>query len=415
MANRRENRAYRIAYWSDIQRIYYTATLTFVIHQWAWAILSMLIPSAMTVLQFLAGLNRAGRGGYLGCAVAYPLLATQVKRATGRPCSERTLRRGLKALKVLGLVELRRWTMPDQKIRIGNRDIWVKGTSRVDTGEGEWRSLQLRIVVLTPRALELWDKSTELQPNCNVGQTTTSAKMAARSPDDMCVNTHNVESPLVNGVSSTSDRQISSRQGQTTRPTDGARSSGRIPPTAPPTVEHQPVDTVNSNHSVSTSTQTEKPLGGGCTSPQHTVIPTRGVSTERPVVERGALKKPTWIVGQTLILRELHKSLDKFSTPEADLIFARAKWELGGHYPAGWPVSVHWAYWVAKFPKFSPSQRRFHLFRDIIPVLRSKTAVTPSEPKRFFGTVKKHEGVTTLADCLDPFLSKILDKMTKLK
>ena len=139
--SQRHNRAWKIAYWTEVQRVYYSATLTAFVHGWAVAIIMKLAPSALTVLQFLAALNRAGRGGYLGVAVAYSLLAPQVALATGRKCAPRTLRRGLSILRSLGLVELRYWTMPDQRFKNGEHEHLSKGTQKVKTGDG-WRSLQ---------------------------------------------------------------------------------------------------------------------------------------------------------------------------------------------------------------------------------------------------------------------------------
>lgn len=412
---RRINRAYRIAYWTDIQRIYYTASLTRVIHRWAWAVIAMLIPSAATVLQFLAALNLAGRGGYLGTAVAYSLLAPVVAGATGRPCSPRTLQRGIGCLRRLGLVEVRRWTMPDQRLRVGDREIVVRGTGRVPIGDGAWRSLQINIIVLTQRAIDLWCKSTELQGNCNVGQFPTPAKVAARSPVDLCVNTHKVE-PQSTGDATTSPIQTVVEQGRSTPPSTVAE-----PP--PPTVEHETIDPcpVPDQQTDTPQTVPEPHKGGsrlanGGESPKK---PGQGCSTARPVVLGGAPRKGSYHHGRAIVIRELHIGLDRYSTREADAIFSRAQWELSRDYPAGWPVSVNWAYWIAKFPEFSPAQRRFHMHRDILPVLKSRTAITPSEPRRFkqwSDTGGAQADPVKLADTLDPFLSRIFKSvMSKLE
>lgn len=407
MANpHRINRAYRIAYWSDIQRIYYTASLTRVIHRWAWAVIAMLIPSAATVLQFLAALNLAGKGGYLGTAVAYSLLAPVVAGATGRPCSPRTLQRGIGCLRRLGLVEVRRWTMPDQRLTVGDRQIVVRGTGRVPIGGGSWRSLQINIIVLTQRAIDLWCKSTELQGNCNVGQFHTHAKVAARSPVDVCVNTHKVKPQSTGDVTSTHDLDSSSRQGESTPPPPVAS-----PPA--PTVEHGTIDQQNPpSHSQDTQESTGKRHEGRSASgPADTRRTGCGCTSKRPVVLGGAPRKAGYHYGRAVVIRALHMALDRYSTREADAIFSRATFEMGSDYPAGWPVSVNWAYWCAKFPEFSDSQRRFHLHRDIIPVLKTKVAITPSEPRRFrqwTDTGSQQRDPVQLGETLDPFLSRIL-------
>lgn len=406
---KRHNRAYRIAYWSDIQRMFYTATLTAVIHRWAWSVIALLIPSAVTVLQFLAALNRSGRGGYLGTAVAYELLSPIIAGATGRPCSVSTLKRGIRCLKTLGLIDVRRWTMPDQRISIGDREIVIRGTGRVQTGRGsEWRSLQINILVLTQRALDLWCKSTELQCDRNVGQFPTQVKMSSRSPDDSCVNTHRVKSEHRNDVTADSSQEINLEEGRPTRPTTQT----------PLTVEQRTVDpSTTPDHQTTTQQDTPEPNEVGSSSPPPAEpIPGHGPSKPRPFVLRGALKKPSWHHGRAIILRALFDALHKFTTREADAIYTRAQWELSRDYPAGWDVSVNWAYWVAKFGEFSPAQRRFHLYRDIIPVLRTKTAITPSEPRRYRQGGEPARAVADpagLADTLDPFLALVFKAAMK--
>lgn len=389
---RRTNRAFRIAYWADVQRIYYTSTLTAFFHTWALCVIRLMIPSAVTAIQFLAALHRSSRQGYIGCAVAYPLLAKQIAKATGRKCSVRTLQRGLTALKVLGLVELRPWTMPDQRIRIGDREVIVSGTGRAKLAPGEWRSLQIRIVTLTERAISLWDKLTKSQGDQHIPHFRTYAKLADRSHNDQCVNTHMVQTKSANDVAPNCPRQSvldiepskeratlgspSNEQGRSTRPSRSTESPGAPVGHRASTPQKQ-VDETQPPQASGGASSDPPSLGKSSTDPKPL-----GCSQERPKIPRGAPSKLTWSVARVYILSELHKTLEGFSRRQADTIYSRARFELSRNYPAGWPTSVDWAYWIGRFPKFTPTERRYHIMRDILPLLKSPAAITPAEPRR---------------------------------
>ncbi len=226
----RTHQARKVAYYPDIQRVYYTATLTAFIHQWAVYVLGVLIPSALTVLQFLAALHRLGKMGYIGTAVSYELLAPQIAKSTGRPCSVRTLQRGLSALHLLGFVSLRYWTIPDQTIELGNgRSVRVKGTAKKQTDNGGWKSCQIRIITLTGLAVALWDKSTKSADNPHVGKLPTPAKVADRSKEDQVENSTKVKVSSTDQQTRNSSPQIrledKDKEGRPTRPAEG-----QVPP-----------------------------------------------------------------------------------------------------------------------------------------------------------------------------------------
>ena len=186
MPNRanRYNRATRVAYLPDLARIFYAIQITAFCHHWAMVIIGKLIPSAETVLQFLAALHRTGRAGYLGTYVAYKLLAPEIARATRRKCSERTLKRGIAALKLLGLVTTSPRALPGFRTKSGTKV--NEGSGVVDIG-GRYRSKQINFLILTERAVSMWDlgAADEVIPH-----TPTQAKMAPSSQNDQCVNTH---------------------------------------------------------------------------------------------------------------------------------------------------------------------------------------------------------------------------------
>jgi hypothetical protein len=421
----RRNRACKIAYFSDIQRIFYAVSLTAFVHRWAWKVLEILIPSAITALQFLAALNRSSQKGYIGTAVAYSLLAPQISLATQRKCSPRTLQRGLAFLRAIGLVSLRYWTMPDQTIELGSgRTIRLAGTGRVNIGNDEWRSLQIRIVVLTDRALALWDRATKGSGKLVVPPILTSAKLADRSKDDSCCKQQRVgratsddESvsslseilfPIVRSVEDPSNVQSSNGQeGMSTRPEQ--------PKAVAQTIEHQALTTAIAAE----PTQTEvPPIAPNGASPAIAADQTQtyGCSRPKPVKPTGKIPPKSWTANRALILWELWTALERFSTREADHIFSRAIWELSRDYPAHWPTIVPWAYWIGRFSDFSPAQRRYHTMRDILPLLKSRAVPTPCErhlPPSSNPDLTKPSDNSTPNGGLHPFLADLLSRVVE--
>jgi hypothetical protein len=136
----------------------------------------------------------------------------------------------------------------------------------------------------------------------------------------------------------------------------------------------------------------------------------RGVSSNPPVLPKNAKTKTTWSVARSYLLHSLHAALKDFSRREADSIYSRARYELSGNYPAGWPTSVDWPYWVGRFAAFAPSQRRYHMARDILPLLRTRTPIVPEENRRFPGSKHRIDvpsKIEAIMDPMDPFLSKL--------
>lgn len=387
----RTNRAFRIAYLADLQRIHYTITLTAFIHSWAVLVISWLIPSAYTVLEYLAALNRSNTTGYIGIACAYKLLAPRIAAATHRKCAPRTLERGLAALKALGLVELRPWTMPDYTIHRGDHKIVVKGTAKVELPGGRWCSRQLRIVVLTDRALALWDRATKSQGSRFLAQYPTPAKVADNSPLEQIDKSIMLQTQTTNDdkIRSTRDNMLDSEQTQkhrSKRPPSYEKGRSTCPPSSaepsPPPFEHRtstpqkPVDQIE---------RATAPRGALRAAPvfKPTATPpkAKGCSRERPTVPRAAPR--TWTTARALILREIHKALMLYSTRQANTIFDRAKTELSRNYPAGWTTATDWNYWIGRFPVFTAGQRSYHAKRDIIPLLQNTAPITPDEPRRY--------------------------------
>lgn len=419
----RRNRACKIAYFSDIQRIFYAVSLTAFVHRWAWAVLEVLIPSAITALQFLAALNRSSEKGYIGTAVAYSLLAPQIALATQRKCSPRTLQRGLAFLRLIGLVSLRYWTMPDQTIELGSgRTVRLQGTGRVNIAENEWRSLQIRIVVLTDRALALWDKATRGSGKLVVPPILTSAKLADRSKDDSCCKQQRVGQEQTGDGSASSLAQIlfpivRSAENSTDRPSsndlEGTTTRPEQPKAVAQTVEHQTLTTAIDADSTQMTALLTAPNGA-----LPAIAEDRsktGCSKPKPVKPTGKIPPKSWTANRALILWELWTALERFSTREADHIYCRAMWELSRDYPAHWPTIVPWAYWIGRFADFSPAQRRYHTMRDILPLLKSRAVPTPCQrhlpPCQSPEMTKPIGDETSQNGGLNPFLAEILARV----
>ena len=449
----RTNRAFKIAYWAEVQRIQWSATLNAFCHTWALLIVGLLIPSAVTALQFLAALHRAGKNGYLGCAVAYELLAPQIATATQRPCSVRTLARGLSCLRSLGLVQLHWWTIPDQKVRHGNHEVAVKGTARVETADG-WRCCQIRIVTLTERAIALWDRSTCKKGSVYIphyAQFLTPAKMAGNPKIDQVGKPTMIKSVPIDVVSPQGECEImsdfdqrSDRSSQAIAPSEqGCPTRPAAPRAAPPTFEHESSNGADAQQQQVKTQANTKAFEKSLTFSQHTCnnqnanfsfppavglqnlssfppqsedktdgghFPPRGTSHTPPKLPQNALRKTTWPVARAYLLHDLAHCLREYSRREADAIYERARFELSGEYPTGWPTSIDWAYWVGRFATFSQQQRRHHILRDILPVLKSRVAIVPSEPKRFSSSSLARDGVSKLGDQLAPFLRGLLNR-----
>jgi hypothetical protein len=142
----------------------------------------------------------------------------------------------------------------------------------------------------------------------------------------------------------------------------------------------------------------------------HTQPSRRGCSHTPPPLPIHAKHKTSWPVGRAFLLVELHRSLVQFTEREADSIYAQFLTEISPSYPKNLPTTADWRYWARRFPLFSPEQRRGHMIRDILPLLRSEYVTTPNEPRRFNNrnTISSH-----ICDGLDPFLQKLQKKFLK--
>jgi hypothetical protein len=436
----RFNRAHKIAHWDEVQRIFYTVTLTGFIHKWAIVLLTVFIPAAMTVFEFLAALNRSSKTGYMGCAVAYSLLAPQIAIATRRKCSIRTLERGIAALKNLGFIKLSWYSLPDQQVINGPHRHKINGSKRVETADG-WRKNQIRIIVLTPMAIALWDRSTRFKGSdiiAHFAHLLTPAKLADSYNNDQvgkptmihrakdgCSTRPQAASEHQNDSSSRTDRVSSKTHSSPLDPSDASEVDRNQTQNKRPEC-HELTKVQNRCHMESTpgsSGLVPKPQAGA---PSHSIRtkrtgpapkragtppPPRGCTLTPPPIPRNAPIKTQWPVARAYLLAELHRSLSRFSPYEADDLYRRAEMELSPDRKRDWPTIVDWDYWVARFGGLPPDRRRHHMIRDILPLLRSAMVPTPKSETRA-GIVRKPKIVEKTGK-LNPFLDRLLSKFGK--
>ena len=429
----RFERATKIAHWTEVQRIYYAAPLRAFIHSWALVVISIFVPAALTVFQFLAALNRASKNGYAGVAVAYELLAPQIQKATERKCSVRTLQRGVAVLVKMGLVQLHWWTMPTIQLRNGTHEHEIAGTDSVKTPTG-WTSQQIRIIVLTRVAIGLWDRATR-NKRCDIiphfAPFLRPAKLAASPKIDQIDKSIMIEATTskIDMSSSHSQRRIQEEEleGNTTRP-DMVTSS---PPTPLPAVEH---DSSNLSIAQTNEQSNQLSIGKGAfeedliqklaesansepkpkpkTEPKKAAAATRGVSHNPPKIPRN-VSKSSWVVARAMILNEIATALSNHPRRDADLIYERARYEMSAEYPKGFPTCIDWAYWIGRWAGFLPQQRRGHIYRDILPLLKTRVVVIPSEPNRFVQHTEQYteqQGKPIEKGVFDPLLDRLFKK-----
>lgn len=384
MANtsQRSNRAFRIAYWPDVQRITYTWTLTTFIHIWAHQVLMVLIPSALTMLQFLSALNRSGRQGYIGCAVAYELLAQQIRKATGRSCSSRTIERAVSALKKLGLIETRRHTIRDH----------------------HGKQSQINLISLTDRSLALWDVSKRADGARYLRlilPSPTPAKLAERSQKEQ------IDKSIMIHHNNDVTTRPPAHAPRATVTVEHSASTDIAPRPVPDGAElEQPTDLEQPNSPAVSGTPVEtakgRPRMEACDlGQQNPTSNRRGCSAERPALQPWAQNKKTRTVSGAFILHVLHRCLEKYSMTDADAIFAQARWEI---FQIGAPQSVDWSYYLERFTEFQPNHRILVMFRDILPALKRAAPLPPAEPRR-----KYKNGEAAKKAPLVPFLQEFAD------
>lgn len=440
------NRTTKIANWSDVQRIYYSMHVTAFLHPWAYPVLSLLTPAALTVLQFFAALNRSDKG-YAGTAVAYCLLSQQIYAATGRKCGVRTLQRGVADLKKMGLMKATWWASPDQSVVNGLHNHKIEGTKRVQTEDG-WKTRQIRVLVLTEYATGLWDKATSKDSSHimrHFGPLLSTAKKPARSQIELIDKSIKIEQAPVRIDNVTNSIEIPEERGKSTSPknSDSTPTYGRVKSESsavgqsalkantaqsdspqiltvsmpiPNSTSFRGMEAIGSvisnsilfeNRSEVEKTKSAKLVpkiqNTEKKQPEKSKIPEfsfkippkkpkpkskkpkpRGISEIPPKIPKNAKNKSSFPVARDYLLSELAKALKNFSTYEADQIYKWAKYELSGDYPSYLPTKVGWSYWLGKYGYMLPQQRRYHMFRDILPSLRSKFIPIPMpEPRRY--------------------------------
>lgn len=380
----RHNRPQRPAFLPDIQRLKRSDLPHQFCHPWAKGSLDDLSPAAMTVFIFLCALARTGRKGYPGVAVADELVCEIVRKITGRKCGLSTWRNGRRELDEKGFCTRTYWTRPDQRIRNGKRVVVVPGSSRVNRGGDEWCSKQIRITLLTPEALALFDKSTRLESTEVLSCFPTPLKNDARPlVEDSTSPTQGasacLESTTRNDVGSQhQSHSMLDLEGNPTCPSSSTTSSSS-------TGEQRPLTPDLPAHQNQTPTQ---PIGGEASDkasrfgPSSSWSGSRGCSAARPAL-RGAPRKKERAYALTRLLNVMHQCLANYPTPQADEIFSRAQTELALTDYSNWPTVMNLPYWLSRAPKMTRRELFGYMRARIIPALKYSGPVVPKERRRY--------------------------------
>lgn len=392
----RKNKAWRVAYWPDVQRIDSVPVLRSISHAWANEYLDELSIPAIKTLKFLAALNRTGTCGYLGVAVAYQLLAPKIESATEIKFSVRSLERGVAELKEAGLIDVRPWVRQSQYFRAGKRDVEMSGAGTVTLKDGRVVVRRLAIITLTDRALSFWEAPRCGHKTHTVDKKLSPAKMADRSPKP-----EKIDKSIILTLGTQSDLVNVSTQGRPTRPSLPPSTSGQGEVR---TVEHKAsTRDLKFKPGPSAPLRISQPIKNGPSpSPKSTPSASKGCTKTRPNFYRGPQLSGSRVVAQTIILAGLWDVLQKHSSRDADTCYTRAKCEMEGGLPQGWPTVVDWDYWLERWPKMSPTERDIKIMREILPLLKNRQAVTPNDQKVSFvdvSTPPSHQvGKTVLTD-----------------
>lgn len=390
---KRKNHSFKIADWPACQRIHTSPNLKKISHGWANASLDALSSPALKILRFLAALNLTGKTGYAGFAVAYELLSPLIGETTSSGFARRSMERGIHDLKQAGLVDVHPWLQEGQFFRVGGRNIKMTGALKITLAGGGEVVRRLAIVQLTPLALSMWEAGKGNPPAENgarKGQALPSpgtANLAVRSPE-----TEQIDKSIMLGFDSdpvlkSESVNVLEIEGRSTRPTP--------PQTAPPAIEHE----ASTKPRPPKQSPNPATVSAAASSKASVLPPTpvkkraKGCSKQRPN-SRGPSDRGFSSIARDMILSGIWDMLANHSTRQADASYARAVFEIDqldepGRSPTA--STVDWAYWLDRWEKLSPPERRIKILREILPLLKSR-AICPHDkrkvlPARVSGTV----------------------------
>jgi len=370
----RINRAFRIAYLPDAKRIHSVPVLPTISHSWAHETLAGLSTPASKLLRFLAALNRTGKLGYLGVALDYNLLAERIAAATEIKFSRTSVERGVRELKSKGLITVRPWVREGQYFRAGRHNVLMCGAGTVTLRSGRVMPCRLAIIALTGDALSMWEAPRKGRRRSSVGHEPTPSKLAdTSSRSDQIDKSIMVKDPT--------------GEVRTTVQEAGRGSEGR--PTRPggPTVEQRALTgTLELKRRPGAPLQVRQAFDKASRLPPTSPpVAATGCSQDPPVFSRGPQTRGSASVARARILTGLHEFLQNHSPREADAVYCRAKFEIEGKAPKGWPTVVDWNYWIGKWPRLSPKEREVKLYREIVPLLKNREVVAPFDRRRLLG------------------------------
>lgn len=407
---KRKNHAFRVAYLPDCRRIDTAPNLTTLVHGWAKKEIGELSRPALKVLRYLAALNRTGKTGYVGFAVAYEILAPIIGEATSDRFSKRSMERAIPELRRAGLVDVQPWIREGQFFKAGGRNVQMHGAGTVKISGGRVVVRRLAIVTLTDRALAMWELGRGRDPSENkacklhVGLCPPAAKVAVSSP-----RSDQIDKSIMLGF----DTAIASDTSTVTLTKQEGRPTCPVPPrAAPPTGEHRALTNPQPKPDTPPESSTRTASNEAPRRAQPASPPVSKDCAKNLPVGRGPCPEKS-AVPRDQILSCLWQMLKRHTPRQADAIYSRAKWEIDQPSQTTLICSVDWQYWIGQWPKLSPHEREVRILREILPLLKKRPSF-PSDRRKVVQTGPTgYRGAppTKVAADLNPFLAGIVSRL----
>ena len=371
----RTDRAYTYATPAELERVTWTVPVQeSCIGADARSIVDDLPIRAQRVLRLFLALHRLGRIGYRGTAAIYDQVAHAVRLSTRERCGLRTLKYALDELESAGLITRTPWA-PDP------HDV-------IEIAPGQWRTVTIRIISLTPEAIALWSRPPR---RCAAAVPDPDARPDGAEIDGAGVVDLEVQKVHeAERLTPPSPRRCSAG-GETeracTRPHDIISSNDRdaVGPTPAPSIS------APSGRASGSGTAAAHQRAAGAVG-HHTSSATRapGSSEGRTGAKRGPTVAPpprpdrraprTPGNARLVLLADLFTFLRPFPSRDADALFARARRETRRDWPESWPTCTDWGYWLHRWRGLPRRERMGHIRASILASLRSAVITPPASP-----------------------------------
>ena len=303
-------------------------------------------PRVARLLSWYAALHRTGAGAWRGTECHYEAMSQAIRAATLEPASVGTLKRALAEAAREGLVSLT-WCTPE---RLPHGKGQRPGAGKVEIGAGVWRTLRIRRVTLTAKAIALWSR-TPGAPAPVSGPLSDTPLPRSKSSSILRADSSLQETKTDRGSACVRPAGLEAGSG-------AVRSTRPAPPAAAPTLEHQALNEAAAT-SAAASGRTDGRSGFA-------------VGVKRPPPKRPAPSAAnTWSNGRLALLADLHVFLRAFPQRQASCLFERARAETASIWPRGWPACLSWDHFVPRWRAMLRAERFGVLRRVVLPALLS--------------------------------------------